>query len=160
MRLIRFALIALFVAGMACAQGTDTSKKAEEPKQVPSFDPAALDKSADPCVDFYQFSCGGWVKNNPIPADQPIWGRFNELAERNRAILRGILEKAAASAKRTPTEQKIGDYYASCMDEAAINQKGIAVLKLEFDRINAVKSKAELINEIAHLHGIGISALF
>ena len=156
-RFMRFMAVALLLSGLAAAQGTGTT---EEPKQVSSFDPAALDKSADPCVDFYQFSCGGWVRNNPIPADQPIWGRFNELAERNRAILRGILEKAAASAKRTPTEQKIGDYYASCMDEAAINQKGIVVLKPEFDRINAVNSKADLINEIAHLHGMGVGVLF
>ena len=156
MRVFRFVVVALLLSGLAAAQGAGT----EEPKQVPSFDPAALDRGADPCVDFYQFSCGGWTRNNPIPADQPIWGRFNELAERNRAILRGILETAAASAKRTPTEQKIGDYYASCMDEAAINQKGIAALKPEFDRINAVKSKAELINEIAHLHGLGVGVFF
>src|SRR5436309_3452217 len=156
-RFMRFMAVALLLSGLAAAQGAGTT---EEPKQVPSFDPAALDKSADPCADFYQFSCGGWIRNNAIPADQSTWGRFNELAERNRAILHGILENAASAAKRTPNEQKIGDYYASCMDEAAINQKGIAVLKLEFDRINAIKSKAELINEIAHLHGMGVGVLF
>src|SRR5437764_754178 len=159
MRLIRFALIALFLAGMACAQGTDTSKKAEEPKQIPSFDPAALDRNADPCIDFYQFSCGGWVKNNPVPSDQALWGRFNELAERNRAILREILETDAKPGPRSPNDQKIGDYYATCMDEDAINKKG-AVLKPYFGRIDAIKSKSQLPGVIAYLHSQGIDVLF
>src|SRR5947207_7748629 len=160
MRLIRFALIALFLAGMACAQGPDTSKKADEAKQIPSFDPAALDRSADPCVDFYQFSCGGWVKNNPVPSDQALWGRFNELAERNRAILREILETDAKPGPRSPNDQKIGDYYATCMNEDAINKKGAAVLKPYFGRIDAIKSKSQLPGVIAYLHSQGIDVLF
>jgi endothelin-converting enzyme/putative endopeptidase len=129
-------------------------------KQVPSFDAAAMDKSADPCVDFYQFSCGGWLKSNPIPPDQASWGRFNELAERNRAELRGILENAAKATNRDANEQKIGDYYASCMDEDAINHKGIAALKPEFDRIDAIKDKSELPALLAELHRQGIDVLF
>ncbi|PYP93292.1 MAG: M13 family peptidase [Candidatus Angelobacter sp. Gp1-AA117] len=149
----------LLLAGMAIGQQNTPSS--EPPKQIPSFDLAGLDKTANPCQDFYQYACGGWLKNNPIPSDQPSWGRFNELAEHNRAVLHEILEQAAKpSAGRTANQQKIGDYYASCMNEEAINKKGIAVLKPEFDRINAMKSKAGLVNEMAHLHGIGISALF
>src|SRR5215472_2948370 len=133
---------------------------AQEQKAVPNSMVSALDKSADPCVDFYQFACGGWIKNNPIPSDQAIWSRFGELAERNREELRGILERAAKATNRTPEEQKIGDYYATCMDEAAIEKKGIAVLKPEFDRINAVQDKTALPELISHLHAHGINVLF
>jgi putative endopeptidase len=110
--------------------------------------------------DFYQFACGGWIKNNPIPADQSIWSRFGELAERNRTVLRGILENAAKATNRSANEQKIGDYYATCVDEDSINKKGIAVLKLEFDRIAGLKDKAGLPALLAHLHGEAIDGLF
>jgi predicted metalloendopeptidase len=160
MKILRSVVMILLAAGIAAAQGAGAGKAPEEPKQIPSFDPANLDRSADPCVDFYQFSCGGWKKNNPIPADQAAWGRFNELAEYNRAVLHEILENAAKATNRTPNEQKIGDYYASCMDEDAINKKGIAVLKPEFDRINALTSKSDLPALLAHLHLAQINVLF
>jgi putative endopeptidase len=149
--------VIFLLTGLAAAQ---TTKAQDEPKPIPSFDPSALDRSADACVDFYQFSCGNWLKNNPIPPDQSTWGRFNELAERNRAILRDILEDAAKPEKRTSNVQKVGDYYASCMDEDDINKKGVAVLKPEFERIAALKSKGDVTVLIAHLHRQGISALF
>lgn len=133
---------------------------AQESKTTSESVVSSLDKTADPCVDFYQFACGGWIKNNPIPADRPIWSRFNELAERNREVLRGILENAAKATNRTPNEQKIGDYYATCIDEDSINKKGIAVLKPEFDRIAALKDKAGLPALMAHLHSQGIEGLF
>lgn len=158
MRILRSLAIIVALATLTLAQ--DTSKSEQEPKQIPVFDTTALDRSADPCVDFYQFSCGGWLKNNPIPSDQPVWGRFNELAEHNRAVLRDILEKAAAASQRTPNEQKIGDYYASCMDEEAINKKGISGFKPEFDRIDALKSKADLPALLAHLHLEQVDVLF
>ena len=160
MKILRSMVMILLAAGIAAAQGAGSGKAPEEPKQIPSFDPANLDRSADPCVDFYQFSCGGWKKNNPIPADQAAWGRFNELAEYNRAVLHEILENAAKATRRTPNEQKIGDYYASCMDEDAINKKGIAALKPEFDRISALASKADLPALLAHLHLAQIDVLF
>jgi predicted metalloendopeptidase len=133
---------------------------AQESKTTSNSIVTSLDKSADPCVDFYQFACGGWIKNNPIPADQPIWSRFGELAERNRLVLRGILENSAKATTRSPNEQKIGDYYASCLDEDSINKKGIAVLKPEFDRIAGLKDKGGLPALLAHLHGEGVDELF
>jgi putative endopeptidase len=160
MRNFPFIAILLVLAGLTAAQEVSSKQGEKEPQQIPSFDPSALDRTIDPCVDFYHFSCGGWLKNNPIPSDQATWGRFNELAERNRLIMRDILENAAKAGSRSENEQKIGDYYASCMDEDAINKKGVAVLKPEFDRINALKNKSDLPSLIAHLHSQGVGALF
>ena len=132
-----------------------------ELKPLRGLDPALMDKSADPCVDFYQYSCGGWVKQNPVPADRAFYGRDAELQDRNELILREILEKAAsASSGRSAVEQKIGDYYSSCMDESAVEKTGTAPLKPEMDRIDALTSKAELADELAHLHLIGVDAFF
>ena len=120
-----------------------------------------MDPSANPCIDFYQYACGGWIANHPIPADETRWGTFDELAERNRAILRGILEKASAlDAGRSLVDQKIGDFYASCMDEAAIDKLGATPLKPDLDRIDALSSKAGIVNVLVPLHLIGVNALF
>jgi len=122
---------------------------------------ATVDKSAEPCVDFYQYACGRWTQSANIPPDQGSWGTFLELAERNREILKGILEKAAVErAERNPIDQKIGDYYASCMDEEDANRKGFAPLKPELDRIAAVRDKQGLIEAIARGHLIGSNSLF
>ncbi len=128
---------------------------------IAGFDATALDKAVNPCQNFYQYSCGTWLKNNPVPPDQSSWGRFSELAERNRLILKNILEKAAADdASRTSLQKQIGDYYASCMDEATIESKGTASLKPELDRIAALSSPASITDEIARLHAMGVDAFF
>jgi len=125
------------------------------------FSVANIDKSVDPCVDFYQYACGNWMKNSEIPADRSSWQSFSQLDESNLQIEKGILEKAAAGgARRDAIDQKIGDLYGSCMDEKAVNAKGMAPLKPELDRIAAVKDKGALIEEIAHLHLIGPNPLF
>jgi predicted metalloendopeptidase len=159
-------------SGKAAAQTTETdsSSTIQAGAQTPgakavtrpkSFDPAAMDKSVNPCEDFYQYACGSWRKNNPIPSDQSRWGRFNELAEYNRQILHEILEKNSADdAKRTPVQQKIGDFYQSCMDEKTIDENGSAPLKPELDRIAGITGKDQLIDDIAHLHAIGANVLF
>jgi putative endopeptidase len=120
-----------------------------------------IDKSLDPCADFYQYACGNWLKTAEIPADQPRWGSFTELYESNLAIERGILDKASAGGpNRDAIDQKIGDYYGSCMEESAVNEKGLAPLKPELERIAAVKDKQTLIDAIARVHIIGPSPLF
>ena len=126
-----------------------------------SFDLTAIDKSADPCEDFYQFACGMWLKNNPIPPDQSAWGRFTELRERNQTILRGILEKQSGdNPSRSAVDQKIGDYYYSCMDEAAIEAKGTAPLKPYMDKISGIKSSSDVPAVLAGLHKGGVKAFF
>jgi putative endopeptidase len=131
-------------------------------QKTAGFDVTAVDRNADPCADFYQFACGGWMTANPIPSDQSRWGRFNELQERNREVMRKIAEDAAAkpAKSRSPLEQKIGDFYASCMDEAAINGKGISPVKPDLDRIAAISSKAALTDEITRIFRTGASPFF
>jgi endothelin-converting enzyme/putative endopeptidase len=137
------------------------SQTASTAKPGPGFSIDNIDKSIDPCVDFFQYSCGNWIKNSEIPPDQSQWVSFTELHERNMEIEHGILEKAAAGgAQRNPIDQKIGDFYGSCMDEKAVDSKGILALKPELDRIDAVKDKQSLIGEIAHLRMMGTMSLF
>jgi len=120
-----------------------------------------IDKSVDPCTDFYQYACGNWMKKAEIPADEPEWASFVEVDERNKAILHDILEKAAKGGpSRSASDQKIGDYYGACMDEKAVEAKGLDPLKPELDRIAAVKDKGGLIDAIARVHLIGPNPFF
>jgi endothelin-converting enzyme/putative endopeptidase len=133
----------------------------DPPAKVPGFDPTALDRSVPACTDFYRFACGGWLARSPVPPDRARWGRFDELAERNQTALRCILEKASANdAKREAIDQKIGDQYAACMDEAAIEARGIAPLQADLDRIARLGAKAALPGELAQLHAGGVNAGF
>jgi putative endopeptidase len=115
----------------------------------------------DPCVDFYRYACGGWLAQNPVPADQPSWGRFAELTRSNRAKLRDILESDATDRPgRGDDQRKVGDFYASCMDEGGIEQRGAAPIQPELDGVAALKSPAELPALLAHLRLAGVNALF
>jgi putative endopeptidase len=158
MRIPTMFALSILLAGSLCVAQTASSSSA--PKPVPGFDLTAMDKTADPCVDFYQYSCGNWMKNNPIPADKSRWGRFNALAEQNLYVLRDILDKAEAPGQHTATEQKVGDYYAACMDEATVEKKGATPLEPEMQRIAAIKTKQEITSEVANMHRNGTPALF
>ena len=134
---------------------------ADAPGTVSGVDSFAMDKTADPCVNFYQFACGNWIAHNPLPADRSRWGRFAELSDHNEKVLLDLLQAAAVEkAGRGALDQKIGDYYASCMDTATINKKGLAPLQPELDRINAMGSEEDVLMELIRLHRLGIPVVF
>ena len=114
-------------------------------KHEPALDVTSMDRSIDPCTDFFAYSCGGWLKRNPIPPDQSSWDTYSKMQDENLARLRGILEAAATpDSKRSAVDQKIGDYYASCSDEKAIDAKGAEPLKPGLERIAKISSKPEI----------------
>jgi endothelin-converting enzyme/putative endopeptidase len=157
MRVIHVLLAVVFLTSI-CGLAQTSSSSA---KPAPGFSLDNIDKTVDPCVDFYQYACGNWMKKAEIPPDRAAWQSFSELNERNLNIEHEILEKAAAGGPgRNPIDQKIGDLYNSCMDEKAVNAKGISPLQPELDRVAAVKDKTALIDEIAHVHLTGPSPLF
>jgi putative endopeptidase len=120
---------------------------------TPSLDTTAMDRTANPCQDFYQYSCGGWRTHNPIPPDQSGWSVYGKLYEDNQRFLWGILNNLApASTGRTANQQKIGDYFAACSDEAAIAKLGADPVVPLLDRINGLASKRELPALLADLH--------
>jgi putative endopeptidase len=126
------------------------------------YDRASLDPNTSACTDFFQYANGGWMAANPIPGAYPSWGVANVLDEKNRTLLREILDAAAknTSAPKGSSEQKVGDYYATCMDEAKIETEGLKPLAPEFDLIAKIKNVKTLQEEIEHLHSMGINALF
>ncbi|MGA3034550.1 MAG: M13 family metallopeptidase [Terracidiphilus sp.] len=118
----------------------------------PSLDLTSMDKSVDPCVDFYTYSCGGWQKKNPIPPDQTSWSVYAKLYQDNLMFLRGILEDAAAGkGERTQVTQEIGDFYGACMNEPAVNQRGVAAIQPQLDSIAALKSVRDIAPLVATL---------
>jgi putative endopeptidase len=128
--------------------------------QTKAFDVSRMDTTADACDNFFQFANGNWVKNTPIPPSQSRWGSFNILAESNRDVEHDILEKAARQTNATGDTKLIGDFYASCMDEAAIEKAGAHPLDDEFAAISNIKSVDDLKTEIAVLHKQGYPAVF
>jgi endothelin-converting enzyme/putative endopeptidase len=160
-----FVPVAVIAAGLmvlpALSQTAAPATAAPIAHELRVFDPSLVDKTVDPCDNFYRFSCNGWFQRNPLPPDQTSYGRFTELAELNRLRLRKILEESSApAATRTPNEQKIGDEYASCMDTATVNKLGITPLQPDLDEIAKLKTAAELPALLAHLHAIGVNAFF
>jgi len=135
------ALLGASVLSLASAQRSTPATS----KHDPALDVTSMDRTVDPCVDFFKYSCGSWIKNNPIPPDQSSWDTYSKMQDENSARLRAILESAAPpDAKRDAVTQKIGDYYASCMDERAINAKGAEPLQRGLEQIAEITSKADL----------------
>jgi putative endopeptidase len=161
MRAINSLVLIATLMAMAAVAAGQSAKPAPAVSSAQVLDVSDMDKTVDPCTDFFTYSCGGWIKNNPIPADQASWSVYGKLQEDNRLVLRQILEAAAVpSPKRSAEEQKIGDYYASCMDEAAIEKLGATPLKADLERIARMKSKADLPAELAHLHPDDVGSFF
>ncbi len=128
---------------------------------VPGIDKTLMDTTADPCVDFYRYACGNWARLHPIPNDAPYSDQFYNMEQYNRQVLRGILEKASVdNPARDSNTQKIGDYFASCMDDIAIEKKGMSPLQPELDRISALTGKEQLPELLAHYQLINVNAFF
>ena len=136
---MRLAPIAFLAAFAAFAQSPETPLQSLP--YSPSLDLTSMDRTANPCVDFYRYSCGGWLKKNPIPPDQASWSVYGKLYEDNQRFLWGILEDAAKpNPARSPVEREIGDFFAACMDEPAAEKAGAAPLREELEAIRALKS--------------------
>ncbi len=149
----KFCCVVLFsvLFGYA-ALGQNPSSGAAALPYSPSLDLNSMDRSIDPCVDLYRFSCGGWQKKNPIPPDQTSWGVYSKLHQDNLEFLRGMLEQAAKpSPQRTAVEQETGDFYEACMNEAAVEQRGMSPIQAKLDAITQVKSAKDLTPLVANL---------
>jgi len=141
-----------FAATLAAAQ-TETPLKALP--YTPSLDVNAMDRTADPCTDLYRYSCGGWMAANPIPQDQSRWSVYGKLYQDNQRFLWGILDDLAkATSGRNANQQKIGDYFAACMDEGAVEKLGARPLKPYLDAIAAIRTKRDLAHVLAHPVGL------
>jgi len=147
----QLALVGCFSFGLACAQQATPEKPLAAMPYSPSLDLTNLDRTVDPCVDFYKFSCGGWQKSNPIPPDQAGWDVYAKLADENMQFLWGILEEDAKATNRTPVQQKVGDAFSACMDTAAIDAAGAKPIEARLTAINALSDRKALVGYVATL---------
>src|SRR5215467_2257065 len=119
---------------------------------TPALDQQFMDRTADPCVDFYRYACGNWNKLNPIPADQARWNVYSKMQDENSRFLWGLLEQLAqTSAERNANQQKIGDYFEACMDEAAVEKAGATPLEKRMQEIAAVRTPEQFAALVARL---------
>ena len=145
---------------VAQTQGETTTPTPED-KNAPPFDIANMDTSVKPSDDFFMYANGGWIKRTPIPPEYSRWGSFNQLIEKNNDALHDVAERAARETTATdPDAKKVGDYYASGMDEATVEVARARPLTDELKRIDGVKDRTDVLKEIAHLHTLAITSLF
>ena len=138
-----------------------TKKPLQSLPYTPSLDLTAMDTALDPCANFYRYSCGGWMKSNPIPGDQASWSVYGKMGNENEQFLWGILEDSSRmDTKREAVQQKIGDYFAACMDTSAIEKAGISPLKPALDAISAIKSVNEIPSFLASEHRRSSNTMF
>jgi putative endopeptidase len=151
MKTLLLLLLPIFAA--IAAASAQTQKPLTSFPYTPGLDVTSMDETADPCVDFYQYSCGGWMKNNPIPSDQAHWSVYGKLHQDNQQFLWGILDQLSKQTNgRNANQQKIGDYFGACMDEAAVNKLGAKPLQSYFEQIAAMRSTKDLPAVLAGLH--------
>jgi putative endopeptidase len=154
--MLRFICASLIVTGLLICVSSAQNTTNSTPGQ-PVLDISSMDKTVDPCSDFYTYSCGGWLKKNPVPPDQSSWSAYSKLQDETLLRLRGLLEDAAAGgSERTAVQQKIGDYYASCMDEKAVEAAGATPLKAGLQEIQNLRSKDELANMAVRMADEGV----
>ena len=158
---MRLALLTACVCLLAAIVPSAQSPAPERTRPLKSLDLSIIDTSVDACTNFYEYACGGWRKNNPVPGDKARWGRFDELRELNLWTLKDILDEAAKSSNtRTPVQAQVGDFYACCMDQAAIDAAGLQPIASDLSRIAATTSKEDLLRVIGALRRDGLNTLF
>ena len=139
------------------------SREGTPAEPEPGIDLSALDRTVKPCDDFYRFACGSWLQRTPIPEDRPQWGRaFSEILERNEARLREIVERNARGEPdpANPFAQKVGDFYATCMDEQKAEAGSLATLQKQLQAIDQINDSRSLARRVAELHRGGARAFF
>ena len=155
-KLASAAFLAACFPFAVCAVNVAAQQPAPQPLEAmpysPSLDVTSLDRSVDPCVDFYKFSCGGWEKNNPIPADQAGWSVYAKLGNENQQFLWGILAGDAKAKDRTPVQQKVGDYFAACMNTDAIDAEGDKPIEPLLAQLNRLKTRGEILTALTRVH--------
>ena len=149
----------VFAAGIALASNSAAAQSTQAapapPKVVGSFDAASIDKTVDPCTDFYLYACGNWKKDNPIPSDQVNWNRsFSLVYERNRYLLWQELD-AAAKDPKTPLQKQYGDYFAACMDTETVDKKGFAPIQPAWTAIDGLADAKQLPSLLSQLENAG-----
>ncbi len=158
MLIFRVFLLLSFTSALMAQTTENSQKPLQSLPYTPSLDVNAMDSKADPCIDFYQYSCGGWMGRNPIPGDQSSWSVYGKLEYENEQYLWGILEESSSpNAKRNAVQQKIGDYFAACMDVDVVEKADAGPLKPVLDEIAALKSVSDIPAFLAREHLRSIS---